>query len=99
MQIKVEFLSYLAKFMGGRFITIEVGKGTTVGTLLAKLVEEYPVKFESNFLNVDGTLKGSVVLLINGKNLKQYADEFPDPMGVTLDETDEIAFIVPFGGG
>lgn len=101
MKIQVEFLSFLAKFIGERFVELEIPAPHTVGKMIETLSGMYPGKFAENFLNQDGLLKGSVILLINGINASQAAKKSgqEDMNSLELHEDDEIAFIVPFGGG
>lgn len=97
--MKIEFLSYLAKMMGSRFLELEVDEPATIKAMVERLQEEAGEKFVNNFLNDDGTFKGSIVLLVNGLNMHQVTKDIKDPYMLPLSEKDELAFIVPFGGG
>ncbi len=97
--IKVNFLSHLAKYIGNRVVSVDLDEPPTVAKLLATLQARFGNKFSDHFMK-DGELAHEmIVLLINGLNLKQCAREGQDPLSVLMKETDDVTFIVQFGGG
>ncbi|MHA1371161.1 MAG: MoaD/ThiS family protein [Promethearchaeota archaeon] len=99
MRLKVEFLSYLARFIGSRKVEVDLREPVTVRALVNKLIELYGDKFTQNFLKNNREFKENIVLLINGLSLPQASKELHDPYLLELKESDDITFIVPFGGG
>ncbi len=97
--IKVNFLSHLAKFIGTRVATVSIDEPPTVAKLLASLQTEFGSKFTDHFMKDGEVAQELVVLLINGLNLKQCVRDGQDPLGVRLKESDDVTFIVQFGGG
>lgn len=97
--IKVNFLSHLAKFVGTRVATLDFNETPTVARLLARLQSTYGANFTENFMKNGELAHEMITLLINGLNLKQCAMDGQDPHDVVLKESDDITFIVQFGGG
>nr|MDO8119584.1 MoaD/ThiS family protein [Candidatus Sigynarchaeota archaeon] len=98
--VKVQFLSNLCKYVGGsRAVTVSIEGPATVAGLLSRLKEMFGTQFTEHFLNPNGTFHDSIVFLVNGLNLKQYEPKYPDPMLVELNPSDDIVFVVNFGGG
>ncbi len=97
--LQIQFLSHLARHVGGRVVQVELDDPATVAQLLDKLVSLHGRRFTDNFLKEGKLSDEMVVLLVNGLNLKQYSEKYANPMDVQLKETDDIAFIVQFGGG
>lgn len=95
---KIQFLSHLAKIVGNREITVELEEPATINKLLQKLQATYGEPFTKTFIS-DGTLSESIVMLVNGLNLKQHHEDLSNQMDLYLKPQDDIAFIVPFGGG
>ncbi len=98
-KLRIQFLSHLAKYMGGRVVQVEIDEPVTVAKLIEKLVATHGSNFTDNFLKEGKIADEMVVLLVNGLNLKQFSNVYANPMDVQLKETDDIAFIVQFGGG
>jgi len=80
-------------------VYVNLGDPTTVAKLIEKLKEMYGNKFSDNFLKNGKLFNEMVILLINGLNLKQFADKYANPMDILLKENDDIVFLVQFGGG
>jgi len=97
--IKVNFLSHLAKFIGTRVASVNLDEPPTVAKLIEALQAKYGNKFTGHFMKDGGLAQEMVVLLINGLNLKQCAKDGQDPHDVQLKDTDDVTFIVQFGGG
>jgi molybdopterin converting factor small subunit len=97
--IKVNFLSHLAKFIGTRVVNLDLDDPPTVAKLLAMLQAKFGSKFTDNFMKDGELAQELIVLLINGLNLKQCAREGQNPFDVRLKYSDDITFIVQFGGG
>ncbi|MBN2153094.1 MAG: MoaD/ThiS family protein [Candidatus Lokiarchaeota archaeon] len=97
--ISVNFLGHLARHIGSRVVDVAIDDPPTVANLLSALQARLGSKFSDNFMK-DGELEQElVVLLINGLNLKQCAKDGQGPLDVHLKESDDITFIVQFGGG
>ncbi len=97
--IKVNFLSHLAKFIGTRVASVHLDNPPTVAKLIAALQAEFGGKFTDHFMKDGELAQELVVLLINGLNLKQCTRDGQDPLDVRLKESDDVTFIVQFGGG
>jgi molybdopterin converting factor small subunit len=97
--IKVNFLSHLAKFIGTRVVSVNLDEPPTVAKLLAALQAEFGSKFTDHFMKDGELAQELIVLLINGLNLKQCTRDGQDPLDVRLKDTDDVTFIVQFGGG
>ncbi|MHA1846258.1 MAG: MoaD/ThiS family protein, partial [Promethearchaeota archaeon] len=82
-----------------RKIELDTSGAPTVKQMIERLRAKYESKFENNFIDANGELRDTIVLLINGKNFKQYSSTHSNPYDTELGENDDISFIVPFGGG
>jgi hypothetical protein len=97
--LKVNFLSHLAQYIGSRVVNVDLDDPPTVAKLLDRLKITFGSKFTDNFMKDGQLMNEMVVLLINGLNLQQCAGEGRDPLDVHINESDDITFIVQFGGG
>ncbi|WGI17204.1 ubiquitin-like small modifier protein 1 [Methanonatronarchaeum sp. AMET-Sl] len=64
----------------------------SVGSLLSKLVDEYPEMEDQLFENNE--LRDNIMILINGKNI-----EFLKKLDTELEKGDRVAIFPPIAGG
>lgn len=97
--VRVNFLSHLAKFIGTRVADVDLDEPPTVANLLQTLQARFGKNFTDNFMKNGELAQELIVLLINGLNLKQCAKEGQNPFDVRIKHSDDVTFIVQFGGG
>lgn len=97
--ITVQFLSHLSRHVGSRNVEVHLDDPPTVRQLLSKLAEMFGNAFTDNFLNDKGGFHDAITFLVNGLNLKQYESKYSDPFFLELAASDDVAFLVQFGGG
>lgn len=97
--ITVSFLSHLASIAGHKTLPVQINGRPTVAALLDTLKTTLGDAFTRYCFTTDGSFSDNVVMLINGLNLKQLAPVTGDPLSAILSASDDVTFIVPFGGG
>ena len=91
--MRVKIFATLRQLVGEKEVEVRVDTGDTVRNVLKKLVAEYPALRE-RVLDDNGNLQGSVLLLLNGRNI-----EFLAGLNSTIQESDELAIFPPIAGG
>jgi molybdopterin synthase sulfur carrier subunit len=91
--MRVKIFATLRQLVGEKEVEVRVDAGDTVRNVLKKLVAEYPALRE-RVLDDNGNLQGSVLLLLNGRNI-----EFLDGLNSTIQESNELAIFPPIAGG
>lgn len=91
-KVKVKFPSIFSKFTNGTK-EVEV-TALTLKETLEKLEEKFGEKFKQALFNEDGSLKRTINVLLNGRNVR-----FLNFQEVKLNDNDEISVIPAVGGG
>lgn len=91
MEIELKFFATLRETVGERTITREFSDGTTIGTVLDAIVDEYP---SLEIFNEDGDVYDHVNILINGENIT-----FSDGLKTPLADGDSVGIFPPVEGG
>jgi molybdopterin synthase sulfur carrier subunit len=92
--MKVNFHATLRQITGRKTVEFDLPEGTTVGGLLATVVERYPEMREKLF-HEDGTLLGNVHVFINGRD----APFLDRRLATALEETDTVDVFPAVAGG
>jgi adenylyltransferase/sulfurtransferase len=90
--VKVKFPSILSKFTNGTK-EVEV-TALTLKETFEKLKEKFGEEFKQALFNEDGSLKRTINVLLNGRNVR-----FLNFQEVKLNDNDEISIIPAVGGG
>jgi molybdopterin synthase sulfur carrier subunit len=91
--MKVRVFATLRALVGASEVAVDVRPGDTVRRLLGQLAMSYPALGE-RMLDTDGSLTSSVIVLLNGRNIK-----FLDGLDSNVEEHDRLAVFPPVGGG
>jgi molybdopterin synthase sulfur carrier subunit len=91
--MKVKLFTILRQLVGEKEIEVDLRVGDTVGSVLTKLVADYPVLGERIF-DEDGNLEGFINVFVNGRSIR-----FLDGLDTSLSEDDVLAIFPPVAGG
>ncbi|WP_435065595.1 ubiquitin-like small modifier protein 1 [Halobaculum sp. EA56] len=83
----------LAEAAGESEPTVEAPDAATVGEALDALLEAYPA-LATRVLDEDGSLRGHVNLLRNGRDVREA-----EGLDTPVDDDDELALFPPVSGG
>jgi molybdopterin synthase sulfur carrier subunit len=95
MKVKVKFFALVRELTGKRDELVDLEDQATVRTLLAKLMDEYGVKFREYLLDpVSKEPKGYLQFLMDGRNIALMQG-----LDTALKEGSSLAILPPVGGG
>jgi molybdopterin synthase sulfur carrier subunit len=91
--MRVKIFAMLKQFVGVGEIEVGLEGGDTVGSVLARLVVDYPVLAERIF-DDDGNLEGYINVFVNRRGIR-----FLEGVNTGLKESDVLAIFPPVAGG
>ena len=91
--MKVKLFTTLKQLVGMGEIEVDLEGNNTVGSVLARLVADYPALGEHIF-DDDGNLEGYINLFVNRRSIR-----FLDGLNTRLNEDDMLAIFPPVAGG
>jgi molybdopterin synthase sulfur carrier subunit len=91
--MKVKLFATLKQLVGAKEIEVELKGDDTVGSVLDKLVADYPV-LRDQILDEDGNLEGYINVFVNKQSMR-----FLDGLDTALNEDDVLAIFPPVAGG
>ena len=91
--MKVKLFATLRQLVGAKEIEVGLEVGDTVGSVLARLVADYPAVGEHIF-DDNGNLEGYINVFVNGRSMR-----FLDGLNTSLSEDDVLAIFPPVAGG
>jgi molybdopterin synthase sulfur carrier subunit len=83
----------LRQLVGSKEVQVKAQPNATARTVLMDLAIEYPA-LQDRLFDDDGNLKGSIHLLVNGRNIT-----FLDGLDSPIREGDQLALFPAVGGG
>ena len=91
--MKVKLFATLRQLVGAKEIEVELEVGGTVGSVIARLVADYPA-LGQHILDDDGNLEAYINVFVNGRSMR-----FLDGLNTSLSEDDVLAIFPPVAGG
>ena len=91
--MKVKIFATLRQLVGAKEIEVGLEVGDTVGSVLARLVADYPALGE-HILDDEGNLEAYINVFVNGRSTR-----FLDGLDTSLIEDDVLAIFPPVAGG
>ena len=92
MKVTVRVFGELVQIIGNRHVQ-ELSEGATIITLTGKLAERAGLK-RYGYLGSFKVGGGDLAILVNGRNI-----ELLDGVKTTLQDGDEVVFLIPTSGG
>jgi len=74
---------------------VELSPGSTLDDLFKMLSERYGEAFRGYVFDSEGSIRESLLILLNGRNLDKHRELF----GMTLGQEDILAILSPMSGG
>ena len=95
INVKISTILTLKEILGRRELELSVPKGSTVGALLALMIETWGEELSSFLFEPEsGQLRPHIRLMVNGRDVG-----FLNGMETVLREEDEILILPPVAGG
>jgi molybdopterin synthase sulfur carrier subunit len=91
--MKVKLFATLRQLVGAKEIEVGLEVGDTVGSVLTRLVADYPV-LRGHILDDEGNLEAYINVFVNGRSMR-----FLDSLNTSLSEDDVLAIFPPVAGG
>ncbi len=91
--MKVKLFAALRQLVGEKEIEVKLEGDDTVGSVLDKLVADYPA-LRGHVLDDDGELEGYINVFVNRRSMK-----FLDGLNTRVGEDDVLAIFPPVAGG
>ena len=91
--MKVKIFATLRQIVGAKEIEVGLEVGDTVGSVVARLVTDYPALGE-HILDKDGNLEAYINVFVNGRSIRLL-----DGLNTSLNEGDVLAIFPPVAGG
>ena len=91
--MKVKISATLRQLVGAKEIEVGLEVGDTVGSVLVRLVADYPALGE-HILDDEGNLEAYINVFVNGRSIR-----FLDGLDTSLSEEDVLAIFPPVAGG
>ncbi len=91
--MKVKIFATLRQLVGAKEIEVGLEGGDTVGSVVARLVADYPV-LEEHILDDEGNLEAYINVFVNRRSIR-----FLDGLNTSLSEDDVLAIFPPVAGG
>jgi molybdopterin synthase sulfur carrier subunit len=91
--MRVKLFATLRQIVGEKEIEVDLRIGDTVGSVLARLVADYPV-LEERIFDDDGNLEGFINVFVNRRSIR-----FLGGLNASLSEDDVLAIFPPVAGG
>ncbi len=91
--MKVKIFATLRQLVGAKEIEVGLEDGDTVGSVIARLVADYPALGE-HILDDEGNLEAYINVFVNGRSTR-----FLDGLDTSLIEDDVLAIFPPVAGG
>ena len=91
--MKVKVFATLRQLVGEQEIEMSLEGGDTVGSVVTRLVANYPVLGE-HILDDEGKLEGYINVFVNRRSMR-----FLDGLNTSLSEDDVLAIFPPVAGG
>ncbi len=91
--MKVKIFATLRQLVGAKEIEVGLEGGDTVGSVLARLVADYPALGE-HILDDEGNLETYINVFVNRRSMR-----FLDGLNTSLSEDDVLAIFPPVAGG
>jgi molybdopterin synthase sulfur carrier subunit len=91
--MKVKLFATLRQIVGVKEIEVGLKGGDTVGSVLDRLVADYPAMGE-HILDDEGSLEAYINVFVNGRSIR-----FLDGLNTRLGEDDVLAIFPPVAGG
>jgi len=91
--MRVKIFAMLRQLVGAKEIEVGLEGDDTVGSVLARLMADYPVLGERIF-DDDGHLQPIINVFVNGRSIN-----FLDGLDTSLNESDVMAIFPPVAGG
>ena len=93
MTVQIRLFATLRQIAGRPSVEVPKADGDTVGTLLTRLVNIYPV-LDSELFASDGQLQSHIHVIVNGRDIR-----FLDGLDTPVTANDQILVFPPVGGG
>jgi molybdopterin synthase sulfur carrier subunit len=91
--MRVKLFATLRQFVGAKEIEVGLEVGDTVGSVLARLVANYPA-LGKHILDDGGNLEAYINVFVNGRSIR-----FLDGLDTRISEDDVLAIFPPVAGG
>ena len=91
--MKVKLFTTLKQLVGKKEIEVTLEGRDTVGSVVARLVADYPALGE-HILDDEGNLEGYINVFVNRRSVR-----FLDGLNTSLNEDDVLAIFPPVAGG
>ena len=91
--MKVKLFATLKQLVGAKEIEVGLEGGDTVGSVIARLVADYPALGQHIF-DDEGNLEGYINVFVNRRSIR-----FLDGLNTSLSEDDVLAIFPPVAGG
>ena len=91
--MKVKIFATLRQLVGAKEIEVGLEVGDTVGSVVARLVADYPA-LGQHILDDEGNLEAYINVFVNGRSIR-----FLDGLDTSLSEEDVLAIFPPVAGG
>ena len=91
--MKVKIFATLRQLVGAKEIEVGLEGGDTVGSVVTRLVADYPALGE-HILDDGGNLEAYINVFVNGRSMR-----FLDGLNTSLGEGDVLAIFPPVAGG
>lgn len=93
MDVEIKLFGPIREDVGEKRLRRTVPEGSTVGDVVADLIEAYP-QLDGRFLDADGELDAGVNVTVNGTNVRQL-----DGLSTDLEDGDVLRAAPPVVGG
>ena len=95
MNVTVRLFTTLREISGKRKVIMSFDSDSvTVMSVLRRLAQIFGKEFEEYLFDEEGTVRGHLSILINGKGVGRFEE-----LETELNEGDQVAIVPPVGGG
>jgi molybdopterin synthase sulfur carrier subunit len=91
--MKVKLFATLRQLVGAKEIEVKLEGSDTVGSVIARLVANYPA-LGKHILDDEGNLEAYINVFVNRRGIR-----FLDELNTSLSENDVLAIFPPVAGG